>query len=300
MVWGRDEPRSRLIAAAAELSENRRVFPLADLEDETRCERTVRRLSRFDPALIYGFASGLSSLANLADDAGHRRRLRLPSLRALIATAEMLSEPQWARMKARLGVRVSFEYGLTEAQFIASNCEHGTLHVADENVQVEILTNGRPTAPGEPGEIVVTDLHSYAAPLIRYVTGDVGTTRGEPCRCGRGHTGLELKIARTSELIELDGKVHHPEVFTMPHDFDYFDDICRFRVRRLGERTFQVDVMVADGKPFATIAASMERAIRDALRSSVTLDIRRVESIPRDPSGKLRFYYDARDSMGRL
>ncbi len=45
----------------------------------------------------------------------------------------------------------------------------------------EILrSDGKPAAPGETGELVVTPLYSYATPIIRYRTGDFVEV-GPPC-----------------------------------------------------------------------------------------------------------------------
>ena len=44
---------------------------------------------------------------------------------------------------------------------------------------------GQPCAPGQTGQVLVTTLHNYATPLIRYEVGDMAEF-GEPCPCGRG------------------------------------------------------------------------------------------------------------------
>ncbi len=67
---------------------------------------------------------------------------------------------------------------------MAWECRHsGDLHTCDDGVLVEVLRDGRPAEPGERGEVVVTNLHAYAMPFIRYRIGDLAT-RGAPCGCG--------------------------------------------------------------------------------------------------------------------
>jgi phenylacetate-CoA ligase len=291
MLWGRDEPRSRLHAAAVELSENRRVFHLADLEGPGGAPRISARLARFDPALLYGYSSGLARLASLSLERGLAPP---PSLRVAVATAEMLPEADRRRISRALGVPVALEYGLTEAQFVAGTCDAGSLHVAEENVLVEVLDGGRPAPPGRAGEIVVTDLHGLAAPLIRFRTGDTGALLDGPCPCGRAHRRLDLRIGRSCDLILLDGRAHHPEVFTLPHDFPHFERVARFRVLRTAERAFTVEVVPAGDGPFEPVAAALARSARESLGPSVSLEVRAVPDLPRDPSGKLRYYLDAR------
>ena len=72
---------------------------------------------------------------------------------------------------------------------IAYECEaHVGHHVVGEGYIVEVLKDGRPAAPGEIGEVVVTDLNNYCLPFIRYRIGDLAEALdpNETCACGRG------------------------------------------------------------------------------------------------------------------
>ena len=90
----------------------------------------------------------------------------------------------------RLRIRETFAaplyetYGSQECPLIGWECRHsGDLHTCDDGVLVEVLRDGRAADPGERGEVVVTNLHAYAMPLIRYRIGDAAT-RCAPCGCG--------------------------------------------------------------------------------------------------------------------
>jgi phenylacetate-CoA ligase len=287
MVWGRDEPRGLLYRAAVALAENRQLVRVEDLESGT-AEAEIARIDRFDPKLLYGFASGLALLAACV-----RRRPR--SLAAVVSTAETMSAGDAARISSALGAPVTHEYGLTEAQVVATGCEAGSLHVVEENVRVEVIAEGRPGAPGETGEIVITDLFGYAAPLLRYRTGDAGAFLAGECACGRAQRRLDLRLARTVELFDVDGRRYHPEVFTPPHGFARFADLRGFRVRRTGEREFDVEIVVGDGASTGPLLAEFEKAIRAALPvRGLVLRIRRVARIERGAAGKLRYFEDAR------
>jgi phenylacetate-CoA ligase len=288
MAWGRDEPRGPLYRALVALAENRQLVRIEDLETDVATERA--RIDRFDPAVLYGFASGLVRLAE-AWPGGRPRG----SLRALVSTAEMLPPGDARHVEAAFGVPVVQEYGLTEAQVVATGCEAGSLHVVEENVLVEVIRDGRAAAPGEPGEIVITDLFGYAAPLLRYVTGDSGSFAEGPCPCGRARRRLDLRLARSVELFHVDGRAFHPEVFTLPHGFPHFGKIRRFRARRTGERSFEVDVVLAEGAPEGIVLAAYEAAVREALPvRGLVLRVRSVARIERPASGKLRYFEDAR------
>ena len=62
---------------------------------------------------------------------------------------------------------------------IALQCPSGGLyHLQSESVHVEILDEaGRPCAPGEIGRVIVSPLHNFAMPLLRYESGDYAPIR---------------------------------------------------------------------------------------------------------------------------
>ena len=85
---------------------------------------------------------------------------------------------------------------------IAAECErHDGLHVTADNLYVELVANGQLCEPGERGEVLLTDLHNYGMPLIRYKVGDVGSWKGRDCACGRGLPLLNVVEGRTLDLI---------------------------------------------------------------------------------------------------
>lgn len=70
--------------------------------------------------------------------------------------------------------------------------------------------DGRPCRPGETGRVVLTTLHNFAMPLIRYEIGDYAEV-GEPCSCGRGLPVLKRIHGRRRNMIALpDGRRHWP------------------------------------------------------------------------------------------
>ena len=88
-------------------------------------------------------------------------------------------------------------YSCEEAGYIALQCpqaEH--YHCQSESVLVEVLDDeGRPCTPGQVGKVVLTALHNFAMPLIRYENQDYAEV-GPPCACGRG---LPVKRADNGE-----------------------------------------------------------------------------------------------------
>ena len=83
------------------------------------------------------------------------------------------------------GVNTVDAYSSQELGVIAIQCPDGEgYHLMAENLLVEVLhPDGQPCAAGEVGQLVITDLHNHATPLIRYAIGDWAEAGGT-CRCG--------------------------------------------------------------------------------------------------------------------
>jgi phenylacetate-CoA ligase len=98
------------------------------------------------------------------------------------------------------GARVINHYSSKEMGQGAHQCEHGRLHVNEENVLVEILgPDGQPCEVGVPGQVIVTPLFATAQPLIRYAQGDI-ITLGDPCPCGRSGRTIDKVVGRVAAI----------------------------------------------------------------------------------------------------
>ena len=86
---------------------------------------------------------------------------------------------------------------------LATECEHGRLHVSPDFGIVEIVDDdGRPVPPGRPGKVVCTGLANRTQPLIRYDLGDIASWSSESCPCGRdGLRVLEQIVGRLEDVI---------------------------------------------------------------------------------------------------
>jgi len=83
-------------------------------------------------------------------------------------------------------VPVSSIYSAPETGILALQCpEQAHFHIQSEYARVEVLNDDdSPCQPGEVGRVVVTPLHNYQTPLVRFATGDRAEAGG-PCSCGR-------------------------------------------------------------------------------------------------------------------
>ncbi len=167
-------------------------------------------LTHVAPDYLVTYPSNLLALARFFID----ENLTLPSLREVSTLGESL--PADLRMLCRQAwdVPLSDLYSSEETGFVALQCPHHEhYHVQCEAVLTEVLNErNEPCGPGEVGRVVVTPLHNFATPLIRYELGDYAEV-GEYCDCGRGSPVLNRILGRARNMARLpDGRLLRPSV----------------------------------------------------------------------------------------
>ncbi len=175
-----------------------RTGPCVSLNVTTPVDLQVEWLTRADPDYLLTHPSIVERLAGHCLATG----TRLPRLRQVETIAEAL-RPRVRELCAEAwGVPVADMYSTRETGYVALQCpDSEAYHVQAETMLVEVLDgSGRPCQPGEVGTVVVTPLHNFAMPLIRYELGDVAEV-GPPCTCGRGLPVLTRILGRRQNML---------------------------------------------------------------------------------------------------
>ncbi len=182
--------------------------PSAALNIRADTATQIEWLKKEDPDYLLSHPSNILALARLSIE----ERIRIPSLKEVRTFGETVGpELREACMEA-WGVKVVDAYSAQEIGYIALQCPASECyHIQSESVLVEILgADGRPCAPGETGRVVITTLHNFAMPLIRYEILDYAEAGG-PCACGRGLPVIKRVLGRTRNMVTLpDGRQHWP------------------------------------------------------------------------------------------
>jgi phenylacetate-coenzyme A ligase PaaK-like adenylate-forming protein len=109
---------------------------------------------------------------------------------------------------ARIPVRAV--YSSQEVGYIGAECKDcpGAFHVAQSNVIVEVDNRDGVTVAGNRlGRVLVTHLHSYGTPFVRYDIGDFATL-SKICACGHDGPVLTNIYGRKKRLLKrADGSV---------------------------------------------------------------------------------------------
>ena len=163
-----------------------------------------------DPEYLLTYPTNLAGLLDQFELLGQRPQ----NLKEVRSIGETLSPALRERCRALLGVPIVDTYSAQEVGVIALQCPESALyHVQAESLIVEVLNaEGGAAAPGETGRVVVTDLHNFATPLIRYELRDYAEV-GPPCSCGRGLPTLVRVLGRQRNMVVLpNGQRHWPLV----------------------------------------------------------------------------------------
>jgi phenylacetate-CoA ligase len=246
----------------------------------------VDRWNRFQPLLVWAYTSSIHEFARYLERTG--REIRPP--RAIVVTAETLTEEVRRYVEGVIGCPVLNQYGSREVGAIGCECDRKQgLHVFNTLLRLEVLDETlAPCAPGRMGALYVTPLTNFSMPLIRYGIGDTAVAAGERvCGCGRGWPLLGAVTGRTSDHFRArGGKIVHGEYFT--HLFYDQPKVRQFRVIQHGYE--DVEVMVQPpGSLSVSGRADVEQKIRLVMGEECRLQFTEVEDIPRLSSGKYRY-----------
>jgi phenylacetate-CoA ligase len=166
-------------------------------------EQQAAWLQRVQPDYLLCYPSALAALA----DHCRREGIALPSLKGLLTFGEVCSDDTREACREAWNLGIADSYSSQEVGYIALQCpaHERHYHVMGEDALVEVLDDaGRACRPGETGRVIVTPLHNFATPLIRYAIGDLAEV-GPPCPCGRGLLTLTRVGGRTRHMLQLPG-----------------------------------------------------------------------------------------------
>ncbi|MBX6391828.1 MAG: phenylacetate--CoA ligase family protein [Burkholderiales bacterium] len=165
-----------------------------------RMDEVIAEIRRMRPKMLFGYPSSLALVAQRAIERGID--LTRQGIKVAFATAERLYPYERDWIERGFGCPVANGYGGRDSGFIAHQCPHGGLHITAEDMIVEIVDEqGRPLPPGEPGEVLITHLHSHDFPFIRFKNGDIAALDDTPCLCGRGLPLIKEIQGRSLDLL---------------------------------------------------------------------------------------------------
>ncbi|MBN2280608.1 MAG: phenylacetate--CoA ligase family protein [Candidatus Marinimicrobia bacterium] len=248
-------------------------------------EKYFHILVKCQPDYIYGYSNSVYQLA--LHIINEHENQKLPPLKAVFVTAEILYPNQRQTIENLFDAPVANEYGCSEIGGFAYECPAGNWHVSAENAIVESVS-----VNGNPAEFVLTSLTNFQMPFIRYRIGDLGELTDVHCDCGVKLPILKFNAGKTTDIIRLKtGRKLTSEIFLyltramveqnfqMPRKFRIFQkEPDRFLVQYEGdfENVSQVE---------------FQRLFLNLLQTSeVIVDFQKVEKLTKDTTGKFRYF----------
>jgi len=256
--------------------------PAAILDISTDIERQLDWLRAEAPIYLLTHPSNLRSLLRRARE----RAISVPSLRELSTFGEMLPADLRDLAREVWNLPVTDVYSSEEFDNIALQCPvHAeNYHIQAENLLVEIVDDsGVPCAPGEIGRVLVSTLHNFTMPLLRYEIGDYAQA-GASCACGRGLPVIRRIVGRRRNMLRLPGGRSHWPSFP----YEDFKPIADFRqIQIIQHQVEAIEVRLAGTAPMTGEREALFSArLCDLLHGEYSIRYSYPESIAPSSGGK--------------
>ena len=242
-------------------------------------QETFEAALRFQPEFIVGYVSSLEQFAQFL----LARDLSIPGIRAVLAAAEPVYKATRDLVGKAFRAPLFDTYGSREFMSIAAECEHHDgMHIHADNLLLETEADSREF----PSELLVTDLHNYGMPFIRYRIGDLGSLTDSVCACGRGLPLIRKIEGRTLEVLRTrDGRTVPGEFF--PHLLKDIGEVREYQVRQTSLDEIELSLVLEHGLSESS-QALLRQEIARIFSPATRVTIKPVDVIPQLPSGKRR------------
>ena len=179
---------------------------------------------------------------------------------------------------------VANEYGSVEAGLFAYECPSGSMHTFEESNY--LYTN-------ENNELISTELHNWCTPLINYNTGDKITFSKSQCKCGRTLKIIKNIEGRTGDTI-LKSNGEELSQYFFYYFFKYLHDefqhsIMQYKIIQ-NNMTFDIYYVSGNNKSEIVLHRLKEKMYNE-IGKEILINFIKVNSIPKEKSGKIRFFY---------
>ncbi|HRH88114.1 MAG TPA: phenylacetate--CoA ligase [Rubrivivax sp.] len=269
-------------------------------------ERQVALIMDFRPRVLCATPSYALALAEVAEQQGVD--LRKSGLAIGMFGAEPWSAAMREQIEARLGLRATDIYGLSEIMGPGVACEcacRNGLHGWEDHFLFEVVDpdSGEVLPEGAVGELVITTLTKEALPMLRYRTRDITRLALQRCDCGRTHARILRVTGRNDDMLIIRGVNVYPSqieavLVGRPGIAPHYQLVLR---REGALDTVSIDVEALPEVPladYARLAAEVAHHVKSLVGISAGVAIVVPGSVPRS-QGKAVRVRDLRDARAQ-
>lgn len=289
ILWGSERDLFRVsIGTKAKISNWLRntVFLNSFKMTERDIDQYIKIINSYKPDLIRGYTGSLYELCRYAE----RKSIKIYTPKILVSAAETLRDEMREKIENIFGTKLYNFYGSREVGPIAGECKCGLMHIFTFNQYVEILdSNNCPVEEGQEGRVIVTTLHNYSMPFIRYEIGDMAIpSKNEKCSCGRGLPLIESVVGRQMEVFRTkEGNIVPAEFFIHFIGVVYNKGIIsKFQVIQEDYEQIVIKAVIKDMEKFNKYKEDIDNSIKKVMGQDCEIIWEFVDDIPKTPQGK--------------
>ena len=264
--WRYNHACKQMIYSSFHLSEDNKMY-------------YINSLNKFKPASIDGFFTSIYEIAEYIES--NNITLKFSPV-AIFPTSETITEEGRKLVERVFKCKVYNQYASSEGAPFITECSKGGLHVE--------LSSGVFEKMGDDDEILVTSFTTHGTPLIRYRIGDQITFKNETkCTCGTETVLVnEIKGRKLDYLFKVDGtKINSANI---ANAFKNLPNVIVKSQVIQEQKDLLVVKIVIDNKKYKDYYDSiLEKEFKDKFGKDMKINIEKVESIPREKSGKYIF-----------
>lgn len=266
--------------------ENIIPFDISEMGEE-RLAELCRLIVENNVLCLRGYASSFDLLAKYVE----HYPMCFPSLKICIAGSEALQDDVRMRVKKALHCEIISQYaneecGVLAQERIPTQTSDNVMYLNHAGYFFELLQldNDEPAHYGELGRIVITDLHNYAFPIIRYDNGDVGIM-APPNEYSNGYPVLEKLYGRHFDVCYTVGNQPFFPM-TIGRTLKHFDEIAQWQFIQKGASEYMLKIVMRSDKKAEEYLLPVLSDLKAILGIDAVIKIEQVYEIPILASGK--------------
>ena len=266
--------------------ENIYPFDISDMSDE-KMNDLYNLIKETKAKCLRGYASSFDKLCNYLI----KNNKTISGIKICIAGSEALQDDVRAKVKKLLNCEIISQYaneecGILAQEQIPTNSTNNVMYLNNAGYYFEILKleTDEPAKYDELGRIVVTDLHNYAFPVIRYDTGDIGQI-SSPNKNSNGYPILSKLYGRKLDICyTTSGEPFHP--MAIGRILKHFDDIIQWQFIQKDETEYTLKVIMKEDIEYTQYLKTAIKYIKEVIGEDAIINKEYVKEIPVLSSGK--------------